>query len=93
MSCAYAGGSVWSALASFQHFWTPQLSTAISADYANMSGAVVGTSGSKWQAAINLVWAPVTGFSAGLEGGYSSPLSGTTATGTWNVKARLKRTW
>ncbi len=80
-------GSTWSAAASFQHFWAPTLSSAVTWQYYNKSGggpnaySIVG----------NLVWAPVTGFFAGVEGGYSKV--NTASTGTWGVKIRLERDW
>jgi hypothetical protein len=80
----YAGGSVWSALASFQHFWSPQLYSAVTFSYyAPSAGSTV------WSFAGNLVWAPVTGFFAGIEGTYTN----TAGAGVWAAKVRLKRSW
>jgi hypothetical protein len=101
------GGSTWSFLASFQHFWAPNLSSAVTFDYMNQGAGTVPTylspstgnpvvgavSGSFNQYSVygNLVWAPVTGFSAGAEVGY---IKASTATdGTWSAKVRLKRSW
>ncbi len=78
-------GSVWSAAASFQHFWAPNLSSAITYGYYNESGVSSGN-----QVIGNLVWSPVTNFMAGLEGKYTKANTGS---GTWNVKLRLERDW
>jgi hypothetical protein len=83
-SGAYSGGSVWSALASFQHFWTPQLSSAVTFDYADADGF------SAYQIYGNLVWAPVAGFMAGAEVGYNKSDS---TDGAFSGKIRLKRSW
>jgi hypothetical protein len=80
-------GSTWSAAASFQHFWAPTLSSAVTWGYFNQTT----TSVSGNQVIGNLVWAPVTGFFAGVEGKYTK-LS-TASTATWGVKIRLKRSW
>lgn len=85
-----AGGSVWSAAASFQHFWSPTLSSAVTFQYFDESG----TSSYNYNAYSvvgNLVWAPVTGFYAGVEGGYSK--YNNASDGTWGVKIRLERDW
>ncbi len=80
-------GSTWSAAASFQHFWAPTLSSAVTWQYYNKSAggpnaySIVG----------NLVWSPVTNFFAGVEGGYSKV--NTASTGTWGVRVRLERDW
>ena len=87
---AFGGGSVWSALASFQHFWSPQLSSAVSFDFQSIQA---GTTATQWQAAGNLVWAPVTGFMAGVEAGYTAPLSTVGGAGTWGGKFRVKRSF
>ena len=79
-----ATGSVWSALASFQHFWTPTLSSAVTFDYFSQTGL------SGYQVYGNLVWSPVTGFFAGVEAGYTK-LS--TTSGNWTAKIRLQRSW
>jgi len=81
----YAGGSVWSALASFQHFWSPQLYSAVTFSYYLPSNAAAS-----WSGALNLVWAPVTGFFAGVEGLYTVSAGGA---GVWTAKIRLKRSW
>jgi len=84
-----SGASVWSALASFQHFWSPQLSTAITYSYL-----VPATGTAAYSIAANLVWAPVTGFFAGIEGLYTfGSASGTSTTGAWTAKVRVKRSW
>jgi len=91
----YAGGNVWSALASFQHFWTPQLSSAVSFDYQSIGAGTIVAAFTQWQAAANLVWAPVAGFSAGVEVGYTDPVSTAPAgtNGVWGGKVRLKRSF
>ena len=91
----YAGGSVWSALASFQHFWTPQLSSAVTFDYQNVGAGTVQAAFSQWEAAANLVWSPVAGFLAGVEAGYIDPpsIAAPGTNGTWNGKVRLKRSF
>ncbi len=87
-------GSVWSALASFQHFWTPTLSSAVTFDYYNTTGGATTVSynpnKSAYQIYGNLVWSPVTGFYAGVEGGYTKV---STTSGAWSAKIRLKRSW
>jgi hypothetical protein len=83
---------VWSALASFQHFWTPTLSSAVTFDYYNTSGAAATASNrSAYQIYGNLVWSPVTGFMAGVEGGYTKV--STSSSGAWTAKIRLERSW
>ncbi len=79
---AGGAGDVWSAAASFQHFWSPTLSSAVTFQYFNQ-----GASG--YQASGNLVWSPVANFYAGVEGGYQN----VGGTGTWGAKIRLKRSW
>jgi hypothetical protein len=84
------GSSVWSALASFQHFWSPTLSSAVTFSYIDRPS----TFGDTWSLFGNIVWAPVTGFFAGVEVGYTTT-SGTGGAGTnaWTAKIRLKRSW
>jgi hypothetical protein len=84
---ALGGDSVWSALASFQHFWTPQLSSAVTFDYSNNGWNDI----QKYQVYGNLVWSPVAGFLAGAEVGYNKSSANTD--GTWTGKIRLKRSW
>lgn len=81
-------GSVWMAAASFQHFWSPTLSSAVTWQYTNQSGP---NSHNAYSIVGNLVWAPVTGFFAGVEGGYSK--ISTASSGAWGVKVRLERDW
>ncbi len=88
------GGSIWSAAASFKHFWSPMLSSAVTWQYYNQgasTGAVTVGASSAYSIAGNLVWTPVTNFSAGVEGGYSKV--STASSGTWGVKVRLERDW
>jgi hypothetical protein len=90
------GGSIWSAMASFQHFWTPTLSSAVTFDYANQGAGTLpsgsaGTSFNVYQIYGNLVWAPVTGFLAGVEGGYTK--ASNVSSGVWTAKIRFKRSW
>ena len=95
-----SGGSTWSLLGPFQHFWAPQWSSAITVDYANQSAGTypgytlpAGRPFVQPPAAIggfsvitanaNLVWSPVTGFMAGLEGGDVKPsMPGPAGTGS-----------
>ena len=81
-------GSIWSAAASFQHFWSPTLSSAVSYQYVNTGGP---GSSNAYSIVGNLVWSPVTNFIAGVEGGYSKV--STAASGSWGVKIRLERGW
>lgn len=81
----FAGGSVWSALVSFQHFWSPQLYSSITGSYLAPS-----STGASWAVAANLVWAPVTGFIAGVEAVYTST---PTVANAWTAKIRLQRSW
>jgi len=80
-----AGGSLWSALVSFQHFWSPQVYSSITYSYISPS-----STGASWAVAANLVWAPVTGFFAGVEGVYTSTPAVPNA---WTAKIRVQRTW
>lgn len=81
-----AGGSgeSWLFNASFQHYWSSTLSSAISYSF-NDEGAAADTT----NVSLNLVWAPVTGFSAGIEALYTD-VGGSDA---WTGKARIQRTW
>ncbi len=81
-------GSIWSAAASFQHFWSPTLSSAVTWGYFSQSG---GSKLNGNQVIGNLVWSPVTGFMAGVEGTYTKLSSSTSA--TWGVLVRLQRSW
>jgi len=81
------GQATWSAFASFQHFWSPTLSSAITGSYSNNTV----TANSAWAAGANLVWAPVSGFSATLQGTYT--VNNTANTGVWAGKIALKRSW
>ncbi len=89
-----SNGSIWSAAASFQHYWSPTLSSAVTWQYSSQSASASGVtvaSQSAYQISGNLVWSPVTGFYAGVEGGYGK--SSLSTTGTWGVKIRLQRDW
>ncbi len=85
----YEGGSIWSAAASFQHFWTPTVSSAVTVQYFDQTGGTYDDNA--YQIGGNLVWAPVTGFIAGVEGGYTKYDS--SDDGTWTTKIRLERSW
>ena len=90
-STVAAGGSVWSALVGFKHYWAPTLVTNLDFEYFNESGATPTTAnGSAWEAGANLVWSPVTNFSAGVEGTYKKVGS---ASGVWGARIRLQRNW
>jgi hypothetical protein len=84
-------GNIWSAAASFQHFWAPNLSSAVTFQYYDQSGGLVVVDDNAYEIGANLVWAPVTGFIAGVEGGYMKYDSDDE--GTWNVKVRMERSW
>lgn len=86
----FATGSVWSASASFLHFWSPTVSSAISFGYQNRSWLTSTSGVNRYQAALNLVWAPVTGFSAGGEIGWTQ-IDGSPA--LWAAKIRVDRSW
>ena len=89
-----SNGSVWSAAASFQHFWAPTLSSAVTWQYYNQeasTGTVAVAASNTYSIVGNLVWAPVTNFYAGVEAGYSK--LNTASSGTWGVKVRLERDW
>jgi hypothetical protein len=89
----WAGGSVWSAVAAFQHFWAPTLSSAVTFQYAGASSES-GSPGwtNAYTIAGNLVWAPVSGFTAGVEGDYYKT-NASSDDGTWQAKVRLVRSW
>jgi hypothetical protein len=76
----------WSIYAGFKHFWSARWSSVLEGSYASQPTA----STSMWTAGANLVWAPVTGFSAALQGVYTQPTGGT---GAWTGKVALKRSW
>ncbi len=61
------------------------LSSGFDATYVSMS-----SSSSAWGFGANLVWAPVSGFSAKLQADYMQT-SG--SAGVWTGKVALKRTW
>jgi len=82
---AVNGASNWSAYATFQHFFTSALSTAWSFGYLSN-----GTAGS-WQAGGNLVWVPVTGLQAKIQGQYVVTAPATT--GVWTGKVAVKRSF
>jgi hypothetical protein len=84
-------GSIWSAAASFQHFWSPMLSSAVTFQYFDQTGRTTGADINAYSIVGNLVWAPVTNFLAGVEAGYSK--YNTKTSGTWGVKVRLERDW
>ena len=89
-----SNGSVWSAAASFQHFWAPTLKSAVTWQYYNQeasAGTVAVAAANMYSIVGNLVWAPVTNFYAGVEAGYSK--KNTASSGTWGVKVRLERDW
>jgi len=81
------GNTMWTAFASFQHYFSPTVSAALTGTYAADSTA--GTSA--WGIGANLVWAPVTGFSTKLQGTYV--VNPSTATGVWAAKVAVKREW
>ena len=83
---SWPGESALSALASFQHFWTSQWSSALTFSYAANPGYY-----SQYQVYGNLVWSPVPGFLAGAEIGYDD--NSWPVEGSWTGKIRLKRSW
>ncbi len=84
-------GSVWSAAASFQHFWAPNLSSALQFQYYDQEAGPGLAATNAYEIAGNLVWSPVTNFYAGIEGGYSKV--NTASDGQWGLKVRLERDW
>lgn len=85
-------GNSWSVLGSFQHFWTPQLSTAITGTYISDPGCdgFGGCGYNKvYTASGDLVWAPVAGFTAAIAGQYYN----SNGTGTVRARLRLKRSF
>jgi hypothetical protein len=80
------GATQWSAFASFQHFWSPTLSSAL-------TGAVYdpGTPATSWALGGNLVWAPVAGFEASGQVVYQSIMGA--SPGAWTGRVRVKRSW
>jgi hypothetical protein len=79
------GYTNWSAFASFKHFWSPTMSSALTGSYRSDGG----TYGAGWAAGGNLVWAPVAGFSAGAELLYYN----NNGAGSLFGKVRFKRSW
>ena len=84
----YNHSNNWSVFASFQHFWSPTLSSALTGSYGSTDS---GSGSNTWGVGANLVWAPVAGFSAKLEGTYTK--ASTASQGTWAGKVALKRSW
>ena len=80
-------GAYWSALGSFQHFFTPQVYAAATFDY--LDGPVFN----RWQATGQLTWLPAHNFQVGPEVTFShSDAYGITAkSDTWAGKLRLQR--
>ena len=85
-----ATGSIWSAAASFRHVWAPNLRSDITWGYYNQSGLAAGNTNG-YDVKGDLVWSPVTGFFAGVQGMYAKV--NTASSGTWGVKVRLERDW
>ncbi len=80
-----ATGGVWGTTLAFQHFWAPNLSSAVNFGYYSQ------TASNGYDIHGDLVWSPVTGFFAGVVGSYTK--ISTAANGTWGVKVRLERDW
>lgn len=59
----------WSVAGGFTHFWTPKLSSSLTASYASFSDqrAAVTDDNKMFDLAVNLVWAPVDGLTIGGE--------------------------
>src|SRR5690606_5248901 len=89
----YSGSSVWSALASFQHFWSSQLSSAVTLGYSKAADDPYEGDIDKYQVSGNLVWSPVSGFSAGAEVGYSASRTDYGNEDGWAGKVRVIRSW
>ena len=89
----YSGSSVWSALASFQHFWSSQLSSAVTLGYSKAVDDPYEGDIDKYQVSGNLVWSPVSGFSAGAEVGYSASRNDYGKEDGWAGKVRVIRSW
>jgi hypothetical protein len=80
------GTASWTAFASFQHYFAPTLSGAVTVSYANAGGVT------QWAGGANLVWKPYAGFSTTVQGTYTAaPSSG--GTSSWAAKVALKREW
>jgi hypothetical protein len=77
--------NTWSAFAGFQHFWSATVSSGLDISYANDAAG-----NDYWQGGASLVWAPVSGFSAGLYGFYAQSGS---APGAWTGQIALVREW
>ena len=90
------GGSTWSAVVAFKHFWAPTLQSNVTFQYADESGTS-SPAKANWNGytiAGNLVWSPVTNFFAGVEVAYAkTSANGPTSDGVWGVKVRLERDW
>jgi len=77
-------GDSWLLNLSYQHYWSSTLSSALSYSF-NDEGSAADTT----NVSLNLVWAPVTGFSAGIEALYTD----VGGDDSWSGKARIQRTW
>ena len=83
------GTASWTAFGSFQHFFNPTLSGAVTVSYANAAGV------NQWAGGANLVWKPYAGFSTTVQGTYTAPASNAApgTAGSWAAKVALKREW
>lgn len=77
------GGTAVYFLASFKHMWSDTLSSAFTYSYSDSDYSEEN------QFAANLVWSPVTGFSAGAEALYVDE----DGDDSWSGKFRIQRTW
>jgi len=67
----------WSALAAFQHYWTPSFRSVLYGSYAQVSYGAAGrnsllvgagtSNASEWRVGLQNVWSPVSGFDIGLD--------------------------
>jgi hypothetical protein len=81
----FVGNNSFSAFAALQHFWSPTVSSALDVSYGQQGA------NHDWKGGANLVWSPVSGFSAGATVFYTT---GTTnPNGVWTGRLSLTRSW
>lgn len=67
----------WSAMAAFQHYWTPSFRSVLFGSYAQVSYGAAGrnslitgpgtSNANEWRVGLQNIWSPVSGFDIGLE--------------------------
>ncbi len=87
LGSAYGGGTSWNLMASAQHFWAPNFSTAGTGSYVHGDN---GTPNHAWQAAFSAAYVPVKNLTVGGEFNY---VYNTTKSDpdTWTALFRLVR--